>query len=155
MSGTLVFVSHIEDLATSFKGGTAKYQMLVPVPNSSVTYYFFTDPNDECPAGYGTGLLGDGIITGYITDSNTGQPVPAGHGRAAAARLPVADPGTALHRDHARPGGGADRRYRGGRADSGIAPDPAGQWTGAVGVPRGGPEPAPAPDHGNRQRDHG
>ena len=49
--------------------------MLVGIPNSSLIYYFFTDPNDECPAGFGTGSTGDGVIQGYVLDNETLQPI--------------------------------------------------------------------------------
>src|SRR3989344_141570 len=75
ISGELVFAAHILNLTSGFKGQKSKYQMIVGVPNNSMTYYFYTDPNDECPAGFGTGLLGDGVINGYVTDFETDLPL--------------------------------------------------------------------------------
>ena len=56
-------------------GGNSNYQMLVAVPNSSVTYYFLTDPADECPEGSGLGQTADGYITGYVLDNSSGLPL--------------------------------------------------------------------------------
>ena len=76
-SGRLVMVARLySSSTTSFKGTNVRYQMLLPVPNSSTKYYFFADPNDECPAGFGTGQVGDAIITGYVLEWNSTTPLP-------------------------------------------------------------------------------
>jgi hypothetical protein len=75
-SGDLVIVSNVLlSSVKGYKGTKVKYQMLVPVKNNSITYYFFSDPNDVCPAGYGTGIIGDGVITGYVFEDITGNPL--------------------------------------------------------------------------------
>ena len=43
------------------------YQMLLPTPiGENVTYYFFTDPYDECPQG-GLGENVNSTVYGYVT----------------------------------------------------------------------------------------
>jgi hypothetical protein len=75
-SGKLVIVARLlQSSSTSFKGTNVKYQMLLPVPNSSTKYYFFADPNDECPAGFGTGQVGDSVITGFVFERNSTIPI--------------------------------------------------------------------------------
>ena len=71
-SGRLVFVIRVMQTSqTGFKGNIVDYQALLPVGNTSTKYYFFTDPNDECPSGFGIGQLGDGVISGYVFETNT------------------------------------------------------------------------------------
>src|SRR3989338_405768 len=60
---------------TSFKGTSVRYQMLLPIPNASMRWYFFRDPNDECPAGLGLGQVGDSIIQGYVFVANSTTPI--------------------------------------------------------------------------------
>ena len=75
-SGNLVFVIKVFGTSqTNFKGSLSDYQAILPVPNSTKTYYFFPDPYDTCPAGFGTGAIGDAIVTGYVIDSNTSLPI--------------------------------------------------------------------------------
>jgi hypothetical protein len=71
-SVNLVFVSHINSVQRSYNyEKIVNFQMLLPTPyNSTVEYYFFTDPNDNCPAG---GAIGENInatVYGHVTDSN-------------------------------------------------------------------------------------
>jgi hypothetical protein len=75
-SGKLVMVARLlQKSTTSFKGTNVKYQMLLPVANYSTKYYFFADPNDDCPSGFGTGQVGDSVITGYVFESNSTTPI--------------------------------------------------------------------------------
>ncbi|MBI3026940.1 carboxypeptidase regulatory-like domain-containing protein [Candidatus Woesearchaeota archaeon] len=77
-SGRLAMV--IKVFSTSqinFKGTKVDYQSLLPIRNSTTKWYFFADPNDECPAGFGSGQLGDSVIDGYVFESNaTAVPLP-------------------------------------------------------------------------------
>ncbi|RLG23974.1 hypothetical protein DRN85_08405, partial [Methanosarcinales archaeon] len=72
VSGVPVFFTHIADIQKGFNDKLLNYQMILPSPNESL-YYFYSDPNDECPAGYGTGTYGDGFINGVVTDSSTNK----------------------------------------------------------------------------------
>ena len=72
VSGDLVFFTQVATIQTGFNNQNLNYQMVLPAPNTTL-YYFFTDPNDVCPAGYGTGQLGDGYITGSVIDNSTNQ----------------------------------------------------------------------------------
>jgi hypothetical protein len=69
-SGNIVYVTHISVLQKGYSPNvTVNYQMLVPTPEyTSETYYFFTDPNDECPAGGGIGTTIIATIFGYVKD---------------------------------------------------------------------------------------
>ncbi|HDK41782.1 MAG TPA: carboxypeptidase regulatory-like domain-containing protein, partial [Candidatus Pacearchaeota archaeon] len=73
VSGSLVFVSHInESIQQGFNPDfLVNYQMLLPTPaNTTQTYYFYVDPDDECPSGG----IGNGInanIYGYVFDSGS------------------------------------------------------------------------------------
>jgi hypothetical protein len=52
------------------------YQMMLPTPeNSTVTYYFFTDPYDECPAGADIGTNVNSTMYGYVFHNSTGIPL--------------------------------------------------------------------------------
>ncbi|MEM4625427.1 MAG: helicase HerA-like domain-containing protein, partial [Candidatus Pacearchaeota archaeon] len=70
VSNSLVFVAKIN---SSIQPGynpdyLVNYQMLLPTPpNTSQRYYFFSDPNDVCPAG-GLGISIDAIIYGHVLD---------------------------------------------------------------------------------------
>jgi hypothetical protein len=76
-SGKLVLVTRVlQDLTVNFKGNNTMYQMLLPVPNVSTKFYFFADPYDECPSGWGLGQVGDSIVMGYVFESNTTIPIP-------------------------------------------------------------------------------
>jgi len=45
------------------------YQMMIGIPeNTTSRFYFYTDPNDECPAGSGIGESIFATITGYVKD---------------------------------------------------------------------------------------
>ena len=74
VSGVPVFFTHIADAQTGFNNQLLNYQMILPSPNESV-YYFYSDPNDVCPAGYGTGAYGDGYVSGIARDSSTSQTI--------------------------------------------------------------------------------
>ncbi len=68
-SKNLVYVTHIAKLQKGYSPNTTvNFQMLLPMPPSSTErYYFFTDPNDECPSGE----LGESVLTniyGYVTN---------------------------------------------------------------------------------------
>jgi len=72
ISGKLVFVSHINE---SIQAGynpenLVNYQMLLPTPvNTTQIYYFYTDPNDECPSG-GIGNNINATVYGYALDTS-------------------------------------------------------------------------------------
>jgi len=70
-SSHLVFVTHIASLQKGYNPNvTVNYQMLLPTPpNTTQTYYFFTDPYDECPEGGGIGQTITATIYGYVTYS--------------------------------------------------------------------------------------
>ncbi|MEA2036512.1 MAG: carboxypeptidase regulatory-like domain-containing protein, partial [Nanoarchaeota archaeon] len=71
VSGDVVFYTEKGDAQTGWNDDRVHYQIILPAPNTTI-YYFFTDPNDDCPAGYGTGQVGDGFVSGYATDNSTG-----------------------------------------------------------------------------------
>ena len=75
-SGNIVYVSHISNLQKGYSPNvTVNYQMLIPTPEStSITYYFFTDPNDECPAGGGIGTTVEATVFGFVKDT-LGNPI--------------------------------------------------------------------------------
>ena len=75
-SGNIVYVTHISTLQKGYSPNvTVNYQMLIPTPyETTLTYYFFTDPYDTCPEG---GAIGTTILTsvfGYIKDM-AGNPI--------------------------------------------------------------------------------
>ncbi|RMD45315.1 carboxypeptidase regulatory-like domain-containing protein, partial [Candidatus Pacearchaeota archaeon] len=73
-NGNYVFVTHIDSIQKGYNPNvTVNYQMLLPNLGGSTTYYFFTDPNDECPAG-GLGNTLEINVTGYVKDEY-GQPI--------------------------------------------------------------------------------
>ena len=75
ISGNLVFVAKAASTITkNYKGGSSNYQMLVAVPNSTVTYYFATDKGDTCGTGLTSGVIGTGNIIGYAT-TESGAPI--------------------------------------------------------------------------------
>jgi len=51
-----------------YSGATTQYQALVPVPNATIAYYFFRDPNDVCPD-VGGGIFSNGTVVGYIDNT--------------------------------------------------------------------------------------
>ena len=67
-----VYATHIETVQKSFNPEKlVNYQMLIPgIPNDTQTYYFFTDPYDECPTGGGIGENILGNVSGYVFDEN-------------------------------------------------------------------------------------
>ncbi len=74
VSNQAVFVTVITDsFVSSYKGSTVNYQMLLPVKNTSTTYYVIPDPYDSCPTGTGIGVTGSGFINGYVRDNATGS----------------------------------------------------------------------------------
>jgi hypothetical protein len=72
----LVFVTNIQGVQKSYNpSNIVNFQMLLPVPyEGSQEYYFFTDPNDNCPAGMGIGENLVGMVHGYVFNS-TGNPI--------------------------------------------------------------------------------
>ncbi|MFA5857106.1 MAG: DUF87 domain-containing protein [Candidatus Pacearchaeota archaeon] len=68
-SVNLVFVSHLAAIQKGYSSTkTVNFQMLLPtLPNTTVDYYFFNDPNDECPAG-GIGNNINASVYGYSFD---------------------------------------------------------------------------------------
>jgi len=69
-SGDLVFVTHISTFQKGYSPNvTVNYQMLLPTPeNTTVTYYFYTDPYDECPEGGDPGDIVEVNLSGYVKD---------------------------------------------------------------------------------------
>jgi hypothetical protein len=53
-NGKLFFGALITNFTEGFDGQVINYQLLLPIfgNQSQTNYYFFTDPNDRCPAGY-------------------------------------------------------------------------------------------------------
>ncbi|MFH1642064.1 MAG: carboxypeptidase regulatory-like domain-containing protein [Nanoarchaeota archaeon] len=72
VSNEPVFFSNIAGIQKGFNNQQLNYQLLLLSPNESL-YYFSPDPNDECPEGYGTGVYGDGYVTGYVIDNSTNE----------------------------------------------------------------------------------
>ncbi|MCX6749905.1 MAG: DUF87 domain-containing protein [Candidatus Pacearchaeota archaeon] len=70
-SENLVYVTHLVNLQKGYSPNTTvNFQMLLPTrPSSTETYYFFTDPYDQCPEGGGIGEIVPAIVYGYVTDS--------------------------------------------------------------------------------------
>lgn len=76
VSGQLVFVTHVSSVQKGYSNQvTVNYQAILPIPpNDTQIYYFYADPNDECPAGgLGTSLVAN--VHGYIKDI-TGAIIP-------------------------------------------------------------------------------
>jgi hypothetical protein len=70
--GNPIFVTPIEDFTEGFTGDILNYQLMVAVPSDRpITYYFYSDPYDQCPEGYGEMTL-PGNVTGIVTDKATG-----------------------------------------------------------------------------------
>src|SRR3989344_3978969 len=69
--GALVYAAHISSLQRGYSNSVlVNYQMILPSrSNSSTTYYFFTDPYDECPQG-GLGENINSTLYGYVKDIN-------------------------------------------------------------------------------------
>lgn len=70
-NNNLVFITHIlNNFTRGFNNMVYNYQMILPVKNgTNPTYYFFTDPNDICPAGEGE-LPNLGYVMGNVTTSS-------------------------------------------------------------------------------------
>ncbi|MBW2988011.1 hypothetical protein DRJ48_02970, partial [Candidatus Woesearchaeota archaeon] len=74
-NGVPIFVTHIEDFVEGFTGDVVNYQLMVARPiDEEITYYFFTDPFDSCPEGWGE-REPPGNVTGVVTDKATGAPL--------------------------------------------------------------------------------
>lgn len=67
----LVYATHIQEMQKSFdEEKIVNYQVMLPVPvDGEETFYFFTDPYDECPAGSGFGENIVATVSGYVSDS--------------------------------------------------------------------------------------
>ncbi|MFH1290907.1 MAG: carboxypeptidase regulatory-like domain-containing protein [Nanoarchaeota archaeon] len=77
ISGNLAFVVHLnETIQQGYNPDyLVNYQMLLPTPeNTTQTYYFYADPNDECPAGGGVGNTINASLYGYVSDES-GDPI--------------------------------------------------------------------------------
>ncbi len=75
-SGQLAFVIKLAiPSQSSFKGTNVRYQSILPVNNLSRTYYFFADPNDQCPPNFGIVVQGAAILAGYVFESNSTTPL--------------------------------------------------------------------------------
>jgi hypothetical protein len=72
VDGVPVFFTHLASIQTGFNNQKLNYQLIVPSPVES-TFYFYTDPNDECPEGMGISESGEGNVNGYVTDNSTGD----------------------------------------------------------------------------------
>ena len=72
----LVYVTNLVDVQRSYNyEKIVNFQLLLPVPSEgNATYYFFTDPNDNCPAGAGIGENLIGTVHGYARDIR-GNPI--------------------------------------------------------------------------------
>jgi len=70
-NGNLIYVAHINSNFTKgFNGRYYNYQMILPIKeNTTPEYFFFTDPNDQCPQGEGD-LPNPGTVEGYVTTSS-------------------------------------------------------------------------------------
>ncbi len=76
-SGDLLLVTrYYHESQNSFKSSSTRFQTLLPTPNSSITYYYFVDPNDQCPGGLSLGQAGDALVQGYVFNSLTSQGIP-------------------------------------------------------------------------------
>ncbi|MBI4153770.1 DUF87 domain-containing protein, partial [Candidatus Woesearchaeota archaeon] len=69
-SGDLVIVALIKDIQEGFAPSTSiNFQALLPMRlnKSTEVFYFYTDPNDECPAGQ-LGTAVNASLYGFVTD---------------------------------------------------------------------------------------
>lgn len=75
--GTLIFGITNPGLGTKgFNNEDANYQLMLPIRNNTnPRYYFFVDPYDECPEGYGFSVVGEGRVYGYANDNTTGETI--------------------------------------------------------------------------------
>ncbi|MBR9677148.1 DUF87 domain-containing protein [Candidatus Woesearchaeota archaeon] len=68
-SNNIVYVVQKTDFQEGFNDRIYNYQYILPVKNNTnATYYFFADPNDNCPSGIGVSN-GTGSIDGNVTTS--------------------------------------------------------------------------------------
>ena len=69
--GRLFFGAILTNFTLGFNGEVINYQILLPAlaNQSTTTYYFFTDPNDLCPAGQGLNPL-LGSVIGNVSDTS-------------------------------------------------------------------------------------
>ena len=74
VDGVPVFFTHIAEIQKGFNNQTLNYQIILPSPTASL-FYLYSDPNDYCPEGQGTGVSGEGYINGVVTDSSTNQSI--------------------------------------------------------------------------------
>jgi hypothetical protein len=75
VSGSIAFVAHLKDIQPGYNPDyIVNYQMLLPIPaNTTERYYFYADPNDECPAG-GLGSTINATVYGYVFNQS-GTPI--------------------------------------------------------------------------------
>lgn len=68
----VIFVTHIGPMEPAINNiDVINYQMLLPIPKGSeVRYYFFTDPNDVCPQGGGTGDSIVATVSGSVLNED-------------------------------------------------------------------------------------
>lgn len=68
-SGNMITVAVLTNFTEGFNGRVYNYQMLLPVPDiDGADYYFYTDPNDQCPQG-DNGDTWRGFVIGNVTDT--------------------------------------------------------------------------------------
>lgn len=72
-SGKIFFGAIATNFTQGFNGDIINYQILMPVlqNQSSTLYYYFTDPNDQCPAGQGTEPLTGNVIGNVSSESGS------------------------------------------------------------------------------------
>ncbi len=72
-SGRIFFGALLTNFTLGFNGDVINYQLLLPMFNNqtSTTYNFFTDPNDQCPAGQGTEPLTGNVIGNVSNQGGT------------------------------------------------------------------------------------
>lgn len=72
--GGLIFATTTARLGTKgLNNEDANYQLILPMPNNtSPRYYFYADPYEECPAGWGYDIVGEGNVYGNAYDNITG-----------------------------------------------------------------------------------
>ncbi len=74
-NGNPIIVTNVEGFTAGFTGDVINYQLMVPAwPDLETMYYFFTDPFDTCPEGFGQ-LEPPGNVTGVVTDATNGNPI--------------------------------------------------------------------------------
>ena len=70
-NNNLIFIASVgENFTKGFNNKLFNYQMILPIPNgTNPTYFFFTDPYYQCPAGEGTNP-DSGFVEGNVTTSS-------------------------------------------------------------------------------------